>query len=89
MERESVATPLKNSHRDKEAKFTLDVEGTLKPWDSDTITTEQIAALGGWDASLGVLLIDKDNNERTLRPGEVVELKPGMGFSKKVRFRRG
>jgi hypothetical protein len=84
MERESVATD-----RDTEAKFTLDVEGTLKPWDSDTITAEQIAALGGWDAALGVLLIDKDNNERTLRPGEVVELKPGMGFSKKVRFRRG
>ena len=61
----------------------------LTPWDEDTITTEQIAALGGWDVSLGVLLIDKDNNERTLRPGEVVELKPGMGFSKKVRFRRG
>ncbi len=70
-------------------KFTLDIEGTLKPWDEDTITTEQIAALGGWDASLGVLLIDKDNNERTLLPGEVIELKPGMGFSKKVRFRRG
>lgn len=70
-------------------KYTLDIEGTLLPWDEDTITTEQIAGLGGWDVSLGVLLIDKDNNERTLKPGEVVELKPGMGFSKKVRFRRG
>lgn len=70
-------------------KFTLDIEGTLKPWDADTITTEQIASLGGWDVSLGVLLIDKDNNEQMLQPGEVVELRPGMGFSKKVRFRRG
>ena len=33
--------------------------------------------------------VDKDNNERTLKPGESVELKPGLGFSKKVRFRRG
>lgn len=70
-------------------KFFLDIEGDLKPWDKETITTEEIIALGGWDPSLGAILIDKDNNERTLKPGEVVELKPGMGFSKKVRFRRG
>ena len=70
-------------------KFTLDIEGALKPWYEDTITREQIAELGGWDVSLGVLLIDKDNNERTLQPGEIVKLEPGLGFSKKVRFRRG
>ena len=73
----------------QEPKFTLDIEGALKPWDKDTITTEEVAALGGWDVSLGVLLIDADNNERTLQPGEVVKLEPGLGFSKKVRFRRG
>jgi hypothetical protein len=71
------------------AKFFLDLEGVLKPWDKDTITTEEIIALGGWDPSQGAILIDKDNNERTLAPGEVVELKPGMGFSKKIRFKRG
>ncbi len=75
--------------RIEEPKFTLDIEGALKPWDEDSITTEQIAKLGGWDPSLGVLLIDEDNNERELRPGEVVKLEPGLGFSKKVRFRRG
>ncbi len=82
-------TGLRDEKKVEEPKFTLDIEGALKPWDEDTITTEQIAALGGWDVSLGVLLIDKDNNERTLRPGEVVKLEPGLGFSKKVRFRRG
>ena len=70
-------------------KYTLDVEGTLKPWDKDTITTEEVIALGGWDASQGAILIDADNNERTLQPGEVIEIKPGMGFSKKIRFKRG
>ena len=70
-------------------KFSLDIEGTVHPWDQDTITTEQIIALGKWDPSQGAILIDKDNNERTLTPGEVVELKPGMGFSKKIRFKRG
>jgi hypothetical protein len=70
-------------------KFFVDIEGALHPWDKSTITTEQIIGLGGWDPSQGVVLIDKDNNERTLQPGEVIELRPGYGFSKKIRFKRG
>ena len=71
-------------------KFEIDIEGALKPWDKDTITTEEVAALGGWDASQGVILVDlQDNTERNLQPGEVVKLRPGIGFSKKVRFQRG
>lgn len=76
-------------NQEKGPKFQLDIEGVLKPWDKDTITTEEIIALGGWNSSQGAILIDKDNNERTLQPGEVVEIKPGMGFSKKVSFKRG
>jgi hypothetical protein len=70
-------------------KYFLDIEGEQRPWDKDTITTEEIIALGGWDASQGAIVIDKDNNEHTLQPVEVVDLKPGMGFSKKVKFKRG
>ena len=70
-------------------KFVLDIEGTFYDWHQATITLEQIAELGGWDASQGVILIDKDNNETNLAPGEEVELKPGMGFAKKVHFKRG
>ena len=70
-------------------KFFLDIEGVLKPWDKETITTEEIIALGGWDPSQGAIMIDKENNEHTLQPGQVIELKPGMGFSKKVKLRRG
>lgn len=70
-------------------KFQIDIEGTIHDWDHDTITTEDIARLGGWDPSMGVIEIDKENNERTLAAGEVVELKPGHGFSKKVKFKRG
>jgi hypothetical protein len=70
-------------------KYILVIEGHDYPWDRDTITTEEIANLGGFQASDGVIEIDKDNNERTLAAGEVVELKPGHGFSKKVRWRRG
>jgi hypothetical protein len=73
----------------KKPKFLLDIEGVEHPWDRDTITTEEIIDLGGWDRSLGAIEIDKDNNERALKPGEVVELKPGQGFSKKIKFKRG
>lgn len=70
-------------------QFFVNVEGTLHPWPTRTITTEQIAALGGWESSIGVIEIDRENNERTLAPGEIVELKPGHGFAKRIRFKRG
>lgn len=80
-------------HNEKKAngpKYQLDIEGQLHPWDEDTITTEQIIQLGGWDASQGAVLIDlRDNTEQTLQPLQVIEIKPGMGFSKKVKFKRG
>ena len=71
-------------------KYEVDIEGTYKPWDKDTITTEEIAALGGWDVKEGVVLIDlEDGTERTLEPGEEIKLRPGIGFSRKIRFKRG
>lgn len=78
-----------NNENHEGPKFTLDIEGVLKPWDKETIATEEIIKLGGWDPSQGVIVIDKDNNEKTLKPDEIVDLKPGMGFSKKVHFKRG
>ncbi len=70
-------------------KYLLDIEGTIHEWDRDTITTEEVIQLGGWDPSQGAIEIDRDNQEHTLRPGQVVDLKPGQGFSKKVRWKRG
>lgn len=70
-------------------KYYVNIEGQEHPWASGTITTEEIARLGGWDPSQGVIEIDPENQERTLRPREVVELKPGHAFAKKVRFKRG
>lgn len=70
-------------------KYIINIEGHDYPWDKGTITTEEIATLGGWDIAQGVIEIDVDNNERTLKPGEVIEIKPGHGFAKKVRWKRG
>jgi len=76
-------------HEHHHHQYFVDIEGVEHPWDQLCITAEQIAQLGGWNPSQGVIEIDKDNTERTLKPGEVVELKPGHGFAKKIKFRRG
>ncbi len=74
----------------KGPKYHIDIEGKIYEWDKDTITTEEVIELGGWDPSKGVILIDKKTNEETtLEPGQEIEVKPGMGFSKKVKFKRG
>jgi hypothetical protein len=70
-------------------KYTLDIEGVSYPWSEPTITARQIAELGGWNLAEGVVEIDKENVERTLTADEVVELKPGQGFGKKHRWKRG
>ena len=70
-------------------KYFLNIEGHEFPWDHDTITTEQIAKLGGWDITQGVIEVDQDNNERTLAPGETVHIQPGHGFGKKHKWKRG
>jgi len=71
-------------------KFVVNVEGVDHPWDRDTITVPEIRQLGGFASTDPVIEVDdKENTERTLPEGEVVELKPGKGFGKKVRFKRG
>lgn len=74
----------------KGPKYFLNIEGKEIPWEKDTITTEEIISLGGWEPTLGAIEINlKDNTERTLQAGEVVTIKPGHGYSKKVRYKRG
>jgi hypothetical protein len=71
-------------------KFQIDIEGTVHDWDKATISAAEIIALGGWAPDQGVVEVNlKTQEERTLAVGEVVELKPGHGFAKKVKFQRG
>jgi len=67
----------------------LCIEDEFYPWPRNTITTEEIAELGGWNPADGVIEVDADQNERTLEPGEVIELRPGISFGKKLCFKRG
>ena len=50
----------------------------------------EIRELGNLPPTDPVIEVDlKDNTERTLAEDEVVEIKPGKGFGKKVKFQRG
>ena len=86
---ETTATETHRSGRHG-PKYAIDIEGSVYPWDEPTITVPQIRMLGGLPTDVPVIEIDlQTNEERTLPEDEVVELKPGLGFSKKVEFRRG
>lgn len=83
-------TVTKNDDKGKGPKYHINIEGQTYPWDKDTITTEEIIELGGWEPSKGAMIIDlKTQEQRNLTSGEVVQIKPGMGFSKKHKFKRG
>jgi hypothetical protein len=70
--------------------YEVDIEGTLHPWERDEISAAELIALGGWPADQGILEVNlKTQEERTLAPDEVVKLKPGHGFSRKISFKRG
>jgi hypothetical protein len=79
-----------NVHEGAGPKYTIEIEGTPHAWGSDTISAAQIAELGGWPLSEGVVEIDlRTQEERTIGADETVPLRPGQGFAKKVRFKRG
>jgi Multiubiquitin len=70
--------------------FEINIEGRIYEWHNETITPAQVRELGGLPSDQPVIEINfKDNTERTLAEGEVVEVKPGHGFGKKVGFKRG
>ena len=70
-------------------KYFVEIEGTEHEWDKETITVSEIRQLGNLPADQPVIEVDPDNNERTLAEDEVVTLKPGHRFGKKISYKRG
>ncbi len=70
-------------------KYFVEIEGTEYEWREETITVPEIRQLGNLPANLPVIEVDPDNTERVLAENEVVTLKPGHRYGKKVRFKRG
>jgi hypothetical protein len=73
----------------KGPKYEINIEGVLYPWDKDTITIPEIRSLGGIPDDQQIVEVFDDNSEQTLAEDAVIEVKPGKGFGKKVKFQRG
>ncbi len=72
------------------SRFEVNIEGTVHAWPVSTITVDQLRELGRLPEDQPVIEVDIDTNEeRTLSEHEVVKLKPGQGFGRKVQFKRG
>lgn len=71
-------------------KYEVNLDGAVREWDKPVISVAEIRSLAGWGGDQPVVIVDlKTNEERDLSENEVVDLKPGHGFSKKVKFKRG
>ena len=71
-------------------KSIVNIEDVDYPWGKDSITAEDIRTLAGFPAGTEVIEVDlATNEEHTLVEGETVEVKPGRGFGKKIKFKRG
>lgn len=83
------AVPNAEDPTEQRPRYCLNTEGNVQFLREPTITAEGIAEKGGWPASQGVVQVNEDNTERNLAPGEVVTLGPGIGFCRRVRWKRG
>lgn len=71
-------------------QYLIDIEGTDYEWERSTITVAEIRQLGNLTGDQPVVELNlKENTERELREDEVVTLKPGRGYARKVRYQRG
>lgn len=71
-------------------KYQINIEGNLYDWDEETITVPQLRELAGIPTDQPMMEIDLQTNvERTLSEDAIIELKPGQGFAKKVKYQRG
>jgi hypothetical protein len=71
-------------------QFFVNIEGEEYPWDRPSITVLEIRLIGRLPSDQPVLEINLDDNtERTLEECEVVHIKPGHAFAKKIRYKRG
>jgi hypothetical protein len=74
----------------KGPKYIIDFEGKDYPWNESTITPTQLRELVGLPADQALLVVHLDTGaEDPFERDTAYELKPGVGFSKKIGFKRG
>lgn len=70
--------------------FRVNTEGVEHLWSEPTILPAQIRQLAGWSDEQPIVAVDlQTNTETTLPENEPITLKPGVGFGRKIRFKRG
>ena len=78
---------------DATAKYAVLIEGKLYPWNTDSITVQEIRELGSLPPNCAVIEEDLQRSaQRRLDEGDVHQpsrLQEGKEFTKKVNFRRG
>ncbi len=80
----------KDESNEQGPKYYINIEGTVYEWEEESISVSQLRQLGGLPFDVPVIEIDlKTNTERELQEDEIIQIKPGMGYSKKVSFKRG
>lgn len=70
-------------------KFFVNIEGTEYEWDKNTITTQEIRALGNLPSDLPVIEENPDGTERTLGENDTITLKPGHRYGRAPKYKRG
>jgi Multiubiquitin len=71
-------------------RYYIDLEGDEREWGNSSITLAQLRTLAGWPADQQVVMVDLSTNEENgLDEGTPIDLKPGHGFGRKFKFRRG
>lgn len=84
------ASETDSEDRKAQRKYFIDIEGTDYPWPRSTISVSEIRKVGNLTGDQPIVEVDlKDNSERELAEDEVVTLKPGRGYARKVRYQRG
>lgn len=80
---------IERAHGPQGPKYEINVEGVEYPWDKDTITVPEIRALGEIPDDQQIVEVFDDNSEQTLAEDAVIDVKPGKGFGKRIKFQRG
>lgn len=80
---------LERAHGSKGPKYEINIEGVEYAWDKDKITVSEIRSLGGIPEDQQIVEVFDDNSEQTLAEDAVIDVRPGKGFGKKVKFQRG
>lgn len=71
-------------------KYYVNIDGKDYSWTNATITAVDIRSMAGWSSDQSVDEVDlKTGSKTSISDSQVIDLKPGHGFAKKIEFVSG